>query len=358
MEQAHPIEDIYKYDEGIDEFVMVCSYEGMDGELYRLIADLITYDEYDDYPDRKDYSIVYRYGEKIDPYETYVNKDGREVYLYTKMPIEDLESFYKDVYGESKTFETGYDNTTEVGIVCKDDGYAYSSNGVGWGEYTVITDVVKSSEGVEIKCDIINAYMGEYLGKISFTMIPSDNKYGYSLKKDTVVYNDCYSPIWGVFEKSGSSSLAKDDFSFQYNGNTFDNKSKWSDYVDALGYPDEYEQNNYGYISTTSSGYFWGMRYPTQSERNYDFYVVMASNSGREGDDTRIDHITLINTPTFKGIKAGDSISDLAAVYGKPTSITFHDGNDEWRDVTYENEDGKIEFVVANNKVLFINLYP
>ena len=100
------------------------------------------------------------------------------------------------------------------------------------------------------------------------------------------------------------------------------------------------------------------MCYPTQSESNFDIYVVMASNSGREGDDTRIDHITLINTPTFKGIKAGDSISDLAAVYGKPISIIFHDGNDEWREVTYENEDGKIEFVVANNKVLFINLYP
>lgn len=56
-------------------------------------------------------------------------------------------------------------------------------------KYILLASIIESGEGVEIKCDVINAYMGNYLGKNSFTMIPSDNKFGYSLKKDTVVYN-------------------------------------------------------------------------------------------------------------------------------------------------------------------------
>ncbi|MBP3754370.1 MAG: hypothetical protein J6I66_05890 [Lachnospiraceae bacterium] len=55
-----------------------------------------------------------------------------------------------------------------------------------------------------------------------------------------------------IFKDLEKVELSEQDFSFEYEDHTFSISSVWSDYVDALGYPDEYEQNNYGYISTNS----------------------------------------------------------------------------------------------------------
>ncbi len=161
-----------------------------------------------------------------------------------------------------------------------------------------------------------------------------------------------------IFKESEKVELSEQDFSFEYEDHTFSISSVWSDYVDALGYPDEYEQNNYGYISTNSDGYYWGMRYPSQGDSDYGFQVVFVSPSReREGADTYVDHISLICVETSRGIKAGDSVSDLASSYGKPDSMTIHEGNDEWSDITYTYQDYSIVFVVSEDKVLFINLY-
>lgn len=161
-----------------------------------------------------------------------------------------------------------------------------------------------------------------------------------------------------IFKDLEKVELSEQDFSFEYEDHTFSISSVWSDYVDALGYPDEYEQNNYGYISTNSDGYYWEMRYPSQGDSDYGFQVVFVSPSReREGADTYVDHITLIRVETSRGIKAGDSVNDLASSYGKPDSITIHEGNDECSDITYTYQDYSIVFIVSEDKVLFINLY-
>lgn len=66
-----------------------------------------------------------------------------------------------------------------------------------------------------------------------------------------------------AFAESEKIELSEQDFSFEYAGNTFSISGSWSDYVDALGYPDEYEQNNYGYVSTNSDGTIgkWSIRH-------------------------------------------------------------------------------------------------
>lgn len=160
------------------------------------------------------------------------------------------------------------------------------------------------------------------------------------------------------FENSERIELSDRDFTFEYEDNTFSISSTWSDYVDALGYPDEYEENNYGYVNTNSDGYYWEMIYPSQSEFEFGFYVVFVSPSlERESEDTYVHHICLKQVETFRGIKAGDSISDLADAYGKPDSITVDEGNDEWSDITYTYQDYSIVFVVSDDKVLFVNMY-
>ena len=161
-----------------------------------------------------------------------------------------------------------------------------------------------------------------------------------------------------VFAESEKIELSEQDFSFEYAGNTFSISSSWSDYVDALGYPDEYEQNNYGYVSTNSDGYYWEMIYPSQSEFEYGFKVVFVSPSlEREGADTYIGHISLKQVETFRGVKAGDSVSDIADSYGKPDSITVDEANAEWSDITYAYLNYSLVFVVSGDKVTDIRMY-
>ena len=106
--QGTGIEKIFKYDESENEFVEICELKEKDGALFTLIADLIVYDNSEYFnEDEKDYSIVQLFGEQLDEYEEFVNKGGYPVYLYAKMPIEDLEKFYSDVYQEKRTCEVG-----------------------------------------------------------------------------------------------------------------------------------------------------------------------------------------------------------------------------------------------------------
>ncbi len=136
------------------------------------------------------------------------------------------------------------------------------------------------------------------------------------------------------------------DFCVDYKSGFFDATSKWDDYVDALGYPAKYEENNNGFISS-EDGYRWEMRYPASFQDPYDFRVVLVSPSmEREGADTYIDYIALDQTPTMRGIKAGDSLEDLKTAYGKPSSIEPYGATSDLVSVVYSCETGDLEFVV------------
>ena len=355
-DQSTPIDSIYKYDEAKNEFTEVCSFNGNDGVLYNLVSNLIVYDYWEDNEDLTEYQIVSMLGEQESG--TYTNKDGFEVYYWAKMPIEDLEAFYSEVLGEDKTFEEGYDDSSEAGIFCK-DGYAYACNGVGWSEYAVIKNVEESDKGVKVYCDLNNAYMGTRDAAFNFTLTKSDNKFGYSLAKESVKYTADSRAIYDKMSNSEKLDLKGEDFTFKYGDNTFDISNDWSDYVDALGYPDNYEENNYGYITTDTACYRWSLRYPSQADFKYDFQVVLASPSmDREGEDTYIESIILIQTETARGIKAGDSVSDIAAAYGRSFDINLHDGSDVWIDITYKYMDEYIlVFVVGDNEIKYIKMY-
>lgn len=175
---------------------------------------------------------------------------------------------------------------------------------------------------------------------------------------EEAIEDDSDESLSDVFKNFEKTELSEQDFTFEYEDNTFSLSNTWSEYVDVLGYPEEYEQNNYGYVNTNSDGYYWEMIYPSQSEFEFGFYVVFVSPSlEREGADTYVHHICLKQVETFRGIKAGDSVNDLAAAYGKPDNITVNEGNAEWSDITYTYMNYSIVFVVSDDKVLFVNLY-
>ena len=301
MEQATPIDSIYKYDKSKNEFTEVCSYKGMDGEVFRTVADLIVYDKENYFDeDEQDWTIVSTFGET--EYGTLVNKEGYELEYTAKMPIEDLEIFYKQVYGKDRSFEAGYEGGVEVGIFCKDDGYAYAHNGIGWGEYPVITNVEKTDKGIKVYCDLNSAFIGYRYATFNFTLIESDNKFGYSLVKDSIKFTREAAALYDEFKDVSWSKMTDEDFTFKNGDNTFSISDKWSDFADDSGYLE-------------------------------------------------------IQTETARGIKVGDSVSDLANAYGTPQYISLHDGNDEWMDVVYNYRDEyELVFVIADNKVLYIKI--
>ena len=157
-----------------------------------------------------------------------------------------------------------------------------------------------------------------------------------------------------LFADANECVLTPQDYTFEYNGNTFSIDDNWNDYVDKLGYPEHFEENNYGYINTNEDGYWWEMIYPDQSHSDYDFHVVFISPSlEREGEDTIFNNIALNNTPTFRGIKSGDSLESLASVYGRPDSIDDFGNDLGWMNVIYEDERGQIVFVTDRERIIY-----
>ena len=95
------------------------------------------------------------------------------------------------------------------------------------------------------------------------------------------------------------------------------------------------------------------MRYPSLQDDDYMFDIVMVSPSlQRESNDSYIDHITLKETPTNRGVKAGDSVAKLVTDYGKPSMIAMNINNDDWKEIIYENENGRITFVIDNDNII------
>ena len=157
-----------------------------------------------------------------------------------------------------------------------------------------------------------------------------------------------------LFADANECVLTQDDYTFEYNGNTFGIDDNWNDYVDKLGYPEHFEENNYGYINTNEDGYWWEMIYPDQSHSDYDFHIVFISPSlEREGEDTIFNNIALNNTPTFRGIKSGDSLESLASVYGRPDGFDDFGNDAGWMNIIYEDETGQIVFVTDREKIIY-----
>ena len=157
-----------------------------------------------------------------------------------------------------------------------------------------------------------------------------------------------------LFADANECVLTQDDYTFEYNGNTFGIDDNWNDYVDKLGYPEHFEENNYGYINTNEDGYWWEMIYPDQSHSDYDFHVVFISPSlEREGEDTIFNNIALNNTPTFRGIKSGDSLESLASVYDRPDGFDDFGNDAGWMNIIYEDETGQIVFVTDREKIIY-----
>lgn len=119
-----------------------------------------------------DYQIVYSYGED---YDNPLSVNSR------RMLTSDLEYFYSEVLGDSRTFTPNDEQPAEIGIICSDDGYCYSYMGaIGLMGYFAIDSVSVDGDIYQVEVGYYDDF-DEEMDSITFTMQEADNNYGYTL---------------------------------------------------------------------------------------------------------------------------------------------------------------------------------
>ena len=160
-----------------------------------------------------------------------------------------------------------------------------------------------------------------------------------------------------IFDGAEDCTLTEEDFIFEYEGYSFSIDTEWTEYVDKLGYPEEFMQNNNGYIATDAKAYWWSMRYPNQHITDFDVTVVLGSPSFEwESKDTFVSHIDLDNVPTARGIKGGDPLNSLISAYGKPHKVVDFGNPAGWVIIIYGDEERKISFVTDTESIIYAML--
>lgn len=171
---GYSIEDIYiRYSESDDD----------EEELFKLIGMIIDAGGESQPYGMIDYFVASYLGEIIDN-KTFTDKEGYERTTNIRVPTQKIESFYKDVLGVERTFNSGEDTGGEMCVYCDDDGYCYGLNSAGYGTYMVIDSVDRQEDKTVVKVLVMNDYEGEEEGTFEFTVIPADNEYGFSLLRD------------------------------------------------------------------------------------------------------------------------------------------------------------------------------
>lgn len=150
-----------------------------------------------------------------------------------------------------------------------------------------------------------------------------------------------------VFEDSEESNLTDDDFTVSYNGLNLGPQTSYQDLIGTLPYPENFETNHNGYISTTEDGYRWQLNYPDQSDYNYEVRINCLSPAiDPEGPDSYIENVWL-GIPTSRGISLYDSIFSLAEVYGSPDEIRKAEYSDNYTKVVYKNGSNQLIFTIS-----------
>ena len=169
-------------------------------DFFHLVVDCIWIDEgwADETQEQrdkvKDYIVLSDLGERADwNYFSY----GRYTLLQYKMRTNEVIAFYKDVFGIEREYATGDEAPEEVGVLSLPDGYLYGYNGVGWGDYSVITGVERSASELLIKALIWNAYTGNCMAEMTVSMAANDGKYGYSVQGYEVARDGGFDPRSG-----------------------------------------------------------------------------------------------------------------------------------------------------------------
>jgi hypothetical protein len=161
--------------------------------------------------------------------------------------------------------------------------------------------------------------------------------------------------LLGIVEDSNLSSspkqLKSDDFNIYYNEVEINDKVNvlWIKFL--LGFGEDFENNNNGYVSGFGDIRRWQAEYPNSQNPELRLTFLTTAN------DNYLVFAELNRLSTNRGIKAGDSYDNLIRKYGEsqsrfepyPGYVTLRYTYDKKNiDFVFSNENKKIDYIIID----------
>lgn len=162
---------------------------------------------------------------------------------------------------------------------------------------------------------------------------------------------------------SDKKQLKEEDFEVSYKNLIINKNTKVEDITKKLGYPEDYEENNHGYISSNAKYRRWNLCYPNYS--NPEIRITVLSERKYVGEevkdgDSYIVGVYLEKHSTNRGLKVGDELEKVLKLYGKPDSFDKDADNAEGLyflryskgglnlDITLDNDMKNVEYIFVD----------
>lgn len=220
-------------------------------------------------------------------------------------------------------------------------------------------EITLHNDGYLCRCSYYDAtvetgYYAEYVFNSDHELNYFRSGYGAEAEPIEITTNTD-EDIENAFSKAKESKLTQEDVTVSYNDFEIGPDTSYQEIIDELGYPENFEVNNNGFISAEDE-YRWQLVYPDQSDYEFEVRIVCASSSmDPEGSDSYVDFVKF-SCPTCRGISEKDSVYSLVETYGTPDDIT----EASWQgytDVVYEFEGNKLIFTIGrDNTITAINI--
>lgn len=150
-------------------------------------------------------------------------------------------------------------------------------------------------------------------GKIYFETEPLNIK---------VYDEDQYNAIKAEILNSDKKELREEDFKIVYKDVVIDKDTKPGDITSKLGFPEDYEDHENGFISGNDIYTRWILYYQDYDNEEIEI-VFLSENAGDEIKDeySYIVGVHLMGLSTNKGLTVGDELGKVLQLYGKPDSF-------------------------------------
>lgn len=159
---------------------------------------------------------------------------------------------------------------------------------------------------------------------------------------------------------SDKKQLNEDDFEVSYKNISINKNTKIEDITKKLGFPEDYEANNKGYISGNAKYRRWNLCYPNYSKP--EIRIIVLSEKKYVGEEVKdgnnyIVGIYLEAFSTKRILKVEDELETALRIYGRPDSFEKDKENAEGLyylryskgdinlDITLDKDMRKVEYI-------------
>lgn len=308
-----------------------------------------------------DYRVIAFFDEELDSIPVSVVKTGTfddgEVYSYDIVYDEDIE----DSFGDMDRLHIGSFLVKEDEIYLitdteddheEQDFYDYGVLVYAEEDYSDEIsgyEIKLHNDGYLCRCSyydttVETGYYAEFVFNSDKELTYFRSGYGAEADPIEITTN---TDIEDAFSKAKETDRSEEDFTVSYNGFDIGPDTTYQEIIDALGYPEHFEENNNGFVSA-EDGYRWELSYPDASEHGYNAFdvriVCVSPSNDPEGPDTYIDFV-YFTCPTYRDVAIEDSIYSLVDIYGAPDEIR-ESSCPGFTEVVYEFNGNELEFTI------------